>query len=83
MGVEIKTNKVSATQTKREELFNENGGKIVNGVKYPYTSKNKNNGGVREFNKIFLTKELKKKLEDYIDKKRNDEVDELFNELIK
>lgn len=83
MGVETKTNKVSFKQTKREELFNENGGKIVNGVKYPYTSKNKDNGDVREFNKIFLTKGLKKKLEDYTNKKRNDEDDELFNELIK
>lgn len=86
MGVEVKVNKVNSTQsmqTKRDELFKENSGKIVGGVKYPYTSKNKDNGGVREFNKIFLTKGLKQKLKDYTEKKKNDEDDELFNELIK
>ena len=80
MGIEVKVNKVSSTQStqsRRDELYNENGGKIVDGVKYPY------NKGTKDFNKIFLTKGLKQKLKDYTEKKKNDEDDELFNQLIK
>lgn len=77
MSVEVKVNKANTTLSKRDELYNENGGKIVDGVKYPY------NKGTKEFNKIFLTKGLKIKLKEYTEKKRNDEDDELFNQLIK
>jgi hypothetical protein len=72
-------NKANATQTQtnRDKLYSENGGKIVNGVKYPY------NKGTEDFNKIFLPKKLKIKLKEYNEKKNNDVVDELFNELIK
>jgi hypothetical protein len=76
-------NKESDKEMKREMLYKQNGGKVLNGIKYPFTSKNKDNGGDRELNKIFLPKELKKKYEDYLKNKRNDDYDNLFNELIK
>ena len=72
---------VNTTKSKRDELYSENGGKIVNGVKYPYNKEVK--GKEREFNKIFLPKKLKIKFNEHTEKKNNEVVDELFNELIK
>ena len=75
------TNKIIENENKREELYKQHSGKIINGVKYPYNKEVK--GKERELNGTFLPKQLKKKYKEYKETKRNGDYDNLFDELIK
>jgi hypothetical protein len=70
-------------ELKRNELFEKNGGKIIDGVKYPYNSINNEINGKRELNALYLNKRLRAKYKEYKETERKKKQDEIFEELIK